>query len=53
MKKRQAWKIYSRFFSGDYNTKLYKLNTYMTAVRKVSKTMFRECEKNKKERNND
>lgn len=54
MKIRQAWKIYFRFFRGDYKKMPYKWNTYITAVRVVTKRTFRNFDKEcKKERNND
>lgn len=53
MKIRQAWKIYFRFLGGDYKTSPYKWNTYITAVRVVTKSSFRNFDKEcKKERNN-
>lgn len=45
MKIRQAWKIFFRFFRGDYKTSPYKWNTCMTAVRVVTKRTFRNFDK--------
>ena len=45
MKIRQAWKIYFRFFGGDYKEMPYKWNTYITAVRVVTKRVLRNFDK--------
>lgn len=45
MKIRQAWKIYFRFFRGDYKKRPLKWNTYITAVRVVTKRTFRNFDK--------
>lgn len=53
MKIRQAWKIYFRFFGGAYKTSPYKWNTYITAVRVVTKRGLRDFDKECKRERND